>query len=124
MSAHYSLLITHYSPSFHATISPSKTMAVCWRCPICSEVSCEDDANAAGRPLACDNCERALLPMETLCAVCDAPLPERWNLGELAPGRRRLTLPPLSGSVGRFTSPARGRDVLPAALVSERDRRG
>jgi RNase P subunit RPR2 len=52
-------------------------MAVCWRCPICNEVSCEDDANAAGRPLACDNCERALLPIETLCAVCESPNPWR-----------------------------------------------
>jgi predicted amidophosphoribosyltransferase len=28
-------------------------------------------------PLACDHCERAVLPDETLCAVCDAPNPWR-----------------------------------------------
>jgi len=52
-------------------------MAVCWRCPRCGEVSCEDDANAAGRPLACDHCERPFLPAETQCTVCDAPNP--WS---------------------------------------------
>jgi hypothetical protein len=46
-------------------------MAVCWRCPKCSQVSCETDVNAAGLPLACDHCERALLPVETQCPVCD-----------------------------------------------------
>ena len=25
-------------------------MAVCWRCPVCNEVSCEEDVNAAGLP--------------------------------------------------------------------------
>lgn len=52
-------------------------MAVCWRCPVCHEVSCESDVSATGLPLACDHCERALLPRETLCAVCDAPNP--WS---------------------------------------------
>jgi len=28
-------------------------------------------------PLACDHCERALLPIETLCAVCESPNPWR-----------------------------------------------
>ena len=50
-------------------------MAVCWRCPRCSAVSCEDDANAQGMPLACDACERAVLAHETLCIDCDAPNP-------------------------------------------------
>ena len=50
-------------------------MAICWRCPLCNEVSCEDDVNAAGLPLACDHCERAFVPHETLCTVCDAPNP-------------------------------------------------
>lgn len=52
-------------------------MAVCWRCPVCNGVSCEVDVNAAGLPLACDHCERPLLPPETLCPVCDAPNP--WS---------------------------------------------
>ena len=50
-------------------------MAVCWRCPLCGEISCEDDVHATGMPLACDNCERALLPHETLCTVCESPNP-------------------------------------------------
>ena len=50
-------------------------MAICWRCPLCTEVSCEDDVNAAGLPLACDHCERAFVPHETLCTVCDTPNP-------------------------------------------------
>jgi predicted amidophosphoribosyltransferase len=50
-------------------------MAVCWRCPLCNAISCEDDVNAAGQPVACDHCERALRPQETLCPVCDAPNP-------------------------------------------------
>ena len=28
-------------------------------------------------PLACDHCERAVLPNEALCAICDAPNP--WS---------------------------------------------
>jgi predicted amidophosphoribosyltransferase len=52
-------------------------MAVCWRCPVCLEVSCETDAGADGMPLACDHCERAVLPIEALCAICDAPNP--WS---------------------------------------------
>ena len=52
-------------------------MAVCWRCPVCEEVSCETEVNAAGMPLACDHCERAVLPNEALCAMCDAPNP--WS---------------------------------------------
>jgi len=50
-------------------------MAVCWRCPACSEVSCEEDVSATGRPVACDHCGRPFPPDETLCAVCDAPNP-------------------------------------------------
>jgi hypothetical protein len=50
-------------------------MAVCWRCPLCSEVSCEDDMNATGNPVACDHCERPFPANETLCTVCDAPNP-------------------------------------------------
>jgi hypothetical protein len=50
-------------------------MAVCWRCPNCNQISCEDDVNAAGRPLACDHCERPFLPQETQCPVCDGPNP-------------------------------------------------
>ena len=50
-------------------------MAVCWRCPHCSEISCEDDANAQGHPLACDHCERPFPPQQTQCPVCDAPNP-------------------------------------------------
>lgn len=45
---------------------------VCWRCPGCSEVSCEDDVNSQGRPLACDHCERPFIPQETKCPVCDS----------------------------------------------------
>jgi RNase P subunit RPR2 len=52
-------------------------MAVCWQCPSCSAISCEDDVNAEGKPLACDQCERAFLPVETLCPVCAAPNP--WS---------------------------------------------
>jgi len=50
-------------------------MAVCWRCPTCSEVSCEEDVSATGLPVACDHCGRPFPPDETLCAVCDAPNP-------------------------------------------------
>jgi predicted amidophosphoribosyltransferase len=50
-------------------------MAVCWRCPLCNEVSCEDDVNAAGHPVVCDHCERPFAPSETLCTVCDTPNP-------------------------------------------------
>ena len=50
-------------------------MAVCWRCPACSEVSCEDDVSITGRPVACDHCGQPFAPNETLCAVCDAPNP-------------------------------------------------
>src|SRR3954447_9920299 len=50
-------------------------MAVCWRCPSCSEVSCEDDVNVTGNPVACDHCERPFPQQETLCTVCDAPNP-------------------------------------------------
>ena len=52
-------------------------MAVCWRCPNCGEVSCEDDVNATGLPLACDHCERVVLPSETLCPVCESASP--WS---------------------------------------------
>lgn len=52
-------------------------MAVCWRCPQCSEVSCEDDGNAAGNPVACDHCGRPFPQSETLCTVCDTPNP--WS---------------------------------------------
>lgn len=50
-------------------------MAVCWRCPMCGEVSCEDDVNATGCAVACDHCERPFPQQDTLCAVCDAPNP-------------------------------------------------
>lgn len=50
-------------------------MAVCWRCPNCNEISCEDDVNAAGHPLACDHCGRPFPPSETRCPLCDAPNP-------------------------------------------------
>lgn len=49
-------------------------MAVCWRCPSCNEVSCEDDVNLSG-PVSCDHCELPFPPNETLCPVCDAPNP-------------------------------------------------
>jgi hypothetical protein len=52
-------------------------MAVCWRCPECSEVSCEEDAGAAGNLVDCDHCRRPFPPQETLCAVCDAVNP--WS---------------------------------------------
>lgn len=50
-------------------------MAVCWRCPKCRAISCEDDGNAIGKPLACDECERPILPGDTECPVCDAQNP-------------------------------------------------
>jgi hypothetical protein len=50
-------------------------MAVCWRCPRCKEVSCEDDVNSQGKPLSCDHCERPFLPQETECTVCDTANP-------------------------------------------------
>ena len=49
-------------------------MAVCWRCPSCSEVSCEDDVNVSG-PVSCDHCDRPFPQNETLCPVCDTPNP-------------------------------------------------
>jgi len=49
-------------------------MAVCWRCPACSEVSCEDDVNVSG-PVSCDHCDRPFPQNETLCPVCDTPNP-------------------------------------------------
>ena len=49
-------------------------MAVCWRCPVCSEISCEDDVNLSG-PVSCDHCARPFQQSETLCTVCDAPNP-------------------------------------------------
>ena len=49
-------------------------MAVCWRCPSCSEVSCEDDVNLSG-PVSCDHCQRPFPQDETLCTVCDTPNP-------------------------------------------------
>jgi predicted amidophosphoribosyltransferase len=49
-------------------------MAVCWRCPACNEVSCEEDVNLAG-PVSCDHCDRPFPQNETLCAVCDTPNP-------------------------------------------------
>src|ERR1700753_3849926 len=85
----------------------TRKMAVCWRCPLCGEISCEDDVHATGMPLACDNCERALLPHETLCTVCESPNP--WAPPRFAPllvprvrqladvpfaSRRRLTVVP------------------------------
>ena len=49
-------------------------MAVCWRCPSCSEISCEDDVNRIG-PVSCDHCDLPFAPNETLCTVCDTPNP-------------------------------------------------
>jgi hypothetical protein len=49
-------------------------MAVCWRCPACSEVSCEDDVNLSG-PVFCDHCQRPFPQQQTLCPVCDTPNP-------------------------------------------------
>lgn len=49
-------------------------MAVCWRCPSCNEISCEEDANRVGT-VVCDHCSASLDEEETLCAVCDAPNP-------------------------------------------------
>jgi predicted amidophosphoribosyltransferase len=49
-------------------------MAVCWRCPECSEVSCEEDVNLIG-PVSCDHCDRPFPQNETLCTVCDSPNP-------------------------------------------------
>jgi len=46
-------------------------MAVCWRCPSCSEVSCEEDVNLSG-PVSCDHCHLPFPQNETLCPVCDA----------------------------------------------------
>jgi predicted amidophosphoribosyltransferase len=31
--------------------------------------------NAAGKPVACDACERPFPPQNTLCTLCDAPNP-------------------------------------------------
>jgi predicted amidophosphoribosyltransferase len=31
--------------------------------------------NAAGKPVACDACERPFPPQNTLCPLCDAPNP-------------------------------------------------
>jgi hypothetical protein len=50
-------------------------MAICWKCPRCSEISCEEDVNAQGQPLSCDSCERVFLPSETECPVCHSPNP-------------------------------------------------
>ena len=52
-------------------------MAVCWRCPECSEVSCEVDISTTGSPVACDHCGRPFPPQDTLCPVCDARNP--WS---------------------------------------------
>lgn len=49
-------------------------MAVCWRCPSCNGISCEDDVNLSG-PLSCDHCAASFAQDETLCPVCDAPNP-------------------------------------------------
>ncbi|MEO6260568.1 MAG: hypothetical protein ABIP63_09460 [Thermoanaerobaculia bacterium] len=40
-------------------------------------MSCEDDGNAAGNPVACDHCGRPFPTHETLCTLCDAPNP--WS---------------------------------------------
>jgi predicted amidophosphoribosyltransferase len=65
-------------------------MAVCWRCPGCNEVSCEDDQNSTGHAVACDHCERPYPPQSTLCTTCDAPNP--W--------RRRDTVHYICGECG------------------------
>lgn len=51
------------------------TMAVCWRCPVCAQVSCEDDVNTLGQPVGCDHCAETFAPPDTLCVVCEAPNP-------------------------------------------------
>ena len=50
-------------------------MAVCWRCPECQGISCEDDVNLRDAPVACDHCGRPYAQPQTLCPVCDAPNP-------------------------------------------------
>lgn len=50
-------------------------MAVCWRCPQCGEVSCEDDVNLSDSPVACDHCRQPFPQQQTLCTICDAPNP-------------------------------------------------
>ena len=51
-------------------------MAVCWRCPSCNQVSCENDVNiTTAHPVSCDHCERPFPQIETLCPVCDGPNP-------------------------------------------------
>jgi len=51
-------------------------MAVCWRCPSCKQVSCENDVNiTTAHPVSCDHCERPFPQTETLCPVCDGPNP-------------------------------------------------
>ncbi len=50
-------------------------MAVCWRCPGCSGVSCESVVDVVTDTLACDHCERPFIPEETLCRVCDTANP-------------------------------------------------
>ena len=52
-------------------------MAVCWRCPQCNEVSCEDDATLLDSPVDCDHCQQPFQQRETLCTVCDTPNP--WS---------------------------------------------
>jgi hypothetical protein len=49
-------------------------MAVCWRCPECSEVSCEENVNLTG-PVSCDHCKQPFTQNETLCTICDTPNP-------------------------------------------------
>ena len=53
----------------------ARAMAVCWRCPQCSEISCEEDVNLTDSPVACDHCQQPFLQQQTLCTVCDAPNP-------------------------------------------------
>jgi hypothetical protein len=50
-------------------------MAVCWRCPRCNEISCEDDVNLTDSPVSCDHCLEPFPQQQTLCPVCDAPNP-------------------------------------------------
>jgi predicted amidophosphoribosyltransferase len=49
-------------------------MAVCWRCPSCNEISCEENVNLKG-PVSCDHCSSTFVQQETLCPVCDASNP-------------------------------------------------
>jgi hypothetical protein len=52
-------------------------MAICWRCPECSQISCENDITVVEPSVVCDHCSCTLRTAETLCAICDTPNP--WS---------------------------------------------